>query len=200
METLVSMLEGVKRGYENPSVENAIRRAFQSGGLLTSKMFELLPPGLDSVCRDFYARNLGRRAGSAKVFTNTDPVRIHDVARVAAAFPNTRFVFVKRNLEDNMLRIYMRKYLGGNAYAYDLKSTREHLLWYHQMIDVLAEKLPDITRVVHYEDMVANPAGALGVAADLCGLPMTDAPLPMVGDDRGCAEPYRQLMAAALEG
>ena len=46
--------------------------------------------------------------------------------------------------------------------------------------------------------MVADPASALRVAADLCGLPMTDAPLPAIGDDRGCAEPYRQFMAAEL--
>ena len=50
-----------------------------------------------------------------------------------------------------------------------------------------------------YEEMIADPAGALRVAADLCGLPMRDGPLPALGDDRGCAEPYRQFMAAALE-
>ena len=200
METLLAALDDVKRGYENPSVANAIRRTFQSAGLLTAGMFEILPPRLDSECRDLYLEELARRAGAAKVFTNTHPVRIHDVARVAAAFPDVRFIFVKRNLEDNMLRIYMRKYEFGNPYAYDLKSTREHIVWFHEMIDVLAKKLPDMARVIHYENMVADPADALRVAADLCGLPMTDAPLPMVGDDRGCAEPYRQLMAAALEG
>lgn len=199
MEALVATLDGVKRGYENPSVENAIVRTFQSAGLLTARMFEVLPPRLDSECRDIYLEELARRAGSAKVFTNTHPGRIHDAARVAAAFPGVRFIFVKRNLEDTMLRIYMRKYQSGNPYAYDLKSTREHIAWYHEMIDALAEKLPDIARVVHYEDMVADPAAALRVVADLCGLPMSHGPLPATGDDRGCAAAYRQLMAAALE-
>ena len=199
METLVATLDGVKRGYENPGVENAIRRTFQSAGLLTSKMFEVLPPRLDAQCAEIYLEELARRAGPAKVFTSTDPVRIHDAARVAAAFPDARFIFVKRNLEDNMLRIYMRKYLSGNSYAYDLKSVREHIVWYHHMIDALAEKLPDIVRVIHYEDMIADPAAALRVAADLCGLPMQHGPLPEIGDDRGCAGPYRRLMAAALD-
>jgi tetratricopeptide (TPR) repeat protein len=199
METLVATLDGVKRGYENPSVENAVRRTFQSASLLTSRSFEVLPPRLDSHCRDLYLKELVRRAGPAKVFTNTHPARIHDAARVAAAFPNTRFIFVKRNLEDIMLRIYMRRYASGNSYSYDLKSARDHILWYHQMMDVLAEKLPDIVRIIHYEDMVADPAGALRVAADLCGLPMHDGPLPPTGDDRGCAEPYRQFMATALQ-
>jgi tetratricopeptide (TPR) repeat protein len=199
MEALVATLDGVKRGYENPSVENAIRGAFQSAGLLTSLMFEILPPAFDALCRDIYLdEELGRRAGPAKVFTNTHPSRIHDAARIAAAFPRVRFIFVKRNLEDNLLRIYMRKYTRGNSYAYDLKSARDHITWYHQMIDALTEKFPDIVRVVQYEEMVADPAATLRVAAELCGLPMTDKPLPEIGDDRGCAAPYRGLMAAVL--
>jgi tetratricopeptide (TPR) repeat protein len=200
MEALVAGLGGVKRGYENPGVENAIRRTFQSAGLLTSKLFEVLPPRLDSQCRELYLKELVRRAGSAKVFTNTHPGRIHDVARVAAAFPDVRFIFVKRNLEDNMLRIYMRKYLVANPYAYDLKSIRDQIRWYHEIIDVLAGKLPDIVRVIHYEDMVAHPVSALRVAAELCGLPMPAGPLPDIGDDRDCAAPYRQLMIAELGG
>jgi tetratricopeptide (TPR) repeat protein len=199
MESLVATLDGVKRGYENPSVERAICRTFQSAGLLTAGMFEALPPTLDSYCCDLYAKELARRAGSANVFTNTHPVRIHDAARVAAAFPNVRFIFVKRNLDDNMLRIFMRKYLSGNPYAYDLKSIRDHLIWYHQMIDVLAEKLPNIARVILYEDMVTDPLAARQVAADLCGLSVSQRPLPAIGDDRGCAAPYRKMMAAALE-
>jgi tetratricopeptide (TPR) repeat protein len=198
MEALAGALDDVKRGYENPSVENAIRRTFQGAGLLTAGMFEMLPPRLDSMCRDIYLKELAQRAGSAKVFTNTHPGRIHDAARVAAAFPDVRFIFVKRNLEDNMLRIYMRKYAFGNPYGYDLAAIRNHITWYHEMIDVLAEKLPLISRVVHYEDMVADPRAALSVAAELCGLPMKHGPLPNIGDDRGCAEPYRDFMAAAL--
>jgi len=58
----------------------------------------------------------------------------------------------------------------------------------------MAQKPPDIVRVVHYED-----AAALQVAADLCGLPMTDKPLPKIEDDCCCAEPYREFMTAALK-
>jgi tetratricopeptide (TPR) repeat protein len=198
METLVASLDGVKRGYENPAVENAIRRTFQSAGLLATSMFEVLPPKLDADCRDLYLEELSRRAGSAKVFTNTHPGRIHDAARVAAAIPGARFIFVKRNLEDNMLRIFMWKYLTGNSYAYDLKTVRDHIIWYHQMIDTLADKLPDITRVVHYEDMVADPAATRAAIGDFCGLELNDRPIPPLGDDRGCAEPYRQFMAGVL--
>ncbi len=194
IESLVAGLNGVKRGYENPSVENAIRRTFQSAGLLTSSMFEVLPPKLDPECRGLYLEELSRRAGSAKVFTNTHPGRIHDVARIAAAFPNVRFLLVKRDIHDNMLRIFMRKYRSGNVYAYDLDTIREHITWYHQMIDVLAEKLPGIVRVVQYEELVTDPASTLALAAELCGLQPGDQSPPLLGDDRNCAGPYQHWL------
>lgn len=199
MEALTATLHGVKRGYENPIVENAIRRTFQNAGLITARAFDELPAPLDAQCREIYLDELARRAPSAKVFTNTHPARIYDAARMAAAFPGVRFLFVKRDPDDNLLRIFMRRYATGNSYSYNLKLAREHIAWYHQMIDALAEKLPQAARVIRYEDMVSDPRGALQAAADLCGLSVGDAALPDIGDDRDCAAPYRAAMAAALE-
>jgi tetratricopeptide (TPR) repeat protein len=196
MEKLVSALAGVKRGYENPIVEKSVRRTFQSAALLASGSLGHLPPQLDPMFREIYQEELARRAGSAPVFTNTHPVRIYDVARMVSLFHDVRFIFVKRDVDDVVLRIFMLRYHRGNAYAYDLKSAREHVVWYHRMMDLLAEKFPDIVRVVRYEDMVTDPPAALRAAADLCGLPMVHGSLPAIGDDRGSAEPYRQLMAA----
>ena len=68
-----------------------------------------------------------------------------------------------------------------------------------EMMDELAAKLPDRVRIINYEDMVRDPAGALRVAAELCGLPPPKGPVPTIGDDRGAAGPYRELMAAALK-
>jgi hypothetical protein len=124
-EQLTATLAGVKRGYENPIVDNAVRGTFQTAALLTNTFFEALPAQLDSQCRELYLEELARRAGSAKVFTNTHPVSVHDAARVTAAFPNVRFIFVKRNLEDVLRRIFLRKYSQGNAYAYDLRAARD---------------------------------------------------------------------------
>jgi len=157
-----------------------------------------LSENLRPVCRKIYAAQLSERAARAQVFTNTLPVRIHDADVLAATLPNVRLLFVKRDPDDNVLRIYMRRYRVGNQYAYDLGAARDHVLWYHQMIDLLAEKLPEIVRVVRYEDIVADPAAALRVAADLCGLPVISIPLTSIGDDRGCATPYRDWMAAEL--
>jgi tetratricopeptide (TPR) repeat protein len=200
MEQLVGTLAGVKRGYENPSVEMALRRAFQTAGLLSSDYFELLPEQLHSLYRDLYLGELARRAPSAKVFTNTAPRHVEGAGLFAGIFPNVRFIGVKRNVEDVILRMFQSRYNAGNFYSYDLKAARDYVLRYHQLMDLLAEKLPAMVRIIRYEDMVADPAAALRVAVDLCGLPVPTAPPPAVGNDRGCAEPYRQFMAAELAG
>ena len=188
MEQLLATFHGVKRGSENPSVDKAIRRTFQSANLLPSNQMALLPPQLYPQCRDLYLEELARRAKSARVFTNTSPFLIYKSELMASVFPNVRFILLRRNLEDTILRMYQQRYRTGHVYSYDLRAARDYVAWYHQMIELLAKKFPDIVRVIDYEDMVANPAAAVRTAADLCGLPQTDGPLPEVGDDRGCAD------------
>lgn len=196
METMVANLEGVKRGYENPCVDKAIRQTFQGAGLLTNRFFEVLPPQLYPQCRKIYLEELNMRAGAAKVFTNTLPSRINDAALMSIVFPNTKFVFVKRDPDDIAFRIFMRHYRNENSYAYDMGMIREHIEWYHQMMDLMEQKNPENVRIVRYEEMVENPAAALKVAADLCKLSMPKDVVLSVGDDRGCAQPYRDMIAA----
>jgi hypothetical protein len=198
LESLVGMLEGVKRGYENPSLDNAISRTYQDAGLLSTYTLDYLPPQFYPLVRKIYAEELVQRGGSTRVFTNTHPGYIHEAGRLAQTLPNARFLFVKRNLDDVVLRMFMRLYRRGNSYAYDLSAARAYIEWYDQIADLLAEKLPDTVRVVRYEDMVADPDAALRLAAELCGLPMPKGPVPTIGDDRGCAKPYRNLIASEL--
>ena len=199
-EGLVATLNGVKRGYESPCLRDAILRTFQAGSLLGAAALEHLPPHLYPLCREYYVEELGRRAGSARVFTNSAFGQIYIAALISDMLPNVRFLFVKRDVEDNVFRIFMTKYRSGNAYAYDLKAAREHVVQHHEMIDLMAEKFPDIVRVVRYEDVVTDPAAARAVAAELCGLPIPDEmAVPAVDSDRGCSAPYRERMAIVLK-
>lgn len=199
VEKLVGMLPAVKRGYENPIVENVVRWTFQAGNLLTVSSLGQLPAQLFPLFRKTYHEELARRMGSAEVFTNTLPTYIHDAAHLASLIPGARFIFVKRNVEDNLLRIFMRKYRDEVPYGYNLKAAREHILWYHQMMGVMAERFPRIVRVINYEDMVVNPGEALRIAAELCGLPSWSGQIPAVVGDVGCARPYQQFISDALK-
>lgn len=199
MEKLVSSLDGVTRGFENLIVENVVRRTFQASALPPDSLLGHLPPQAYPLCREIYHEELVRRTGPTKVFTNTHSGCIFELAHIVSVFENVRFIFMKRNLDDNLLRIYMRKYGVGNAYGYDLKAAREHILWYQQMIDLMAEKFSNIVRVISYEEMVSNPAAALRTVAELCGLPLPEGPVSTVAGDPGCAAPYRRFMALELE-
>ena len=194
LERLVASLEGVKPGCEVPIVEKAVRRTFQAAAIPATIYLEDLPPTLLPTFRENYLEDLVRRAGSARVFTNTLPGRIHDAGLLAMTVPNVRFLLVKRNSDDAAWRIYMTKYLFWNSYAYDLKAIRDYLNWYNTMIDLTVAKLPKVAQVVTYEAMVDDPATVLRQAADLCGLNFKDNPVPAAGNDRGCAAPYRELM------
>jgi hypothetical protein len=198
MEWLAAQLPGVKRGYENPMVENATRRSFQEAGLITRRRLAELPPPLDELFCQNYFGELEERARGARVFTNTHPGRINDAWRLATAVPDIRFVFMKRDPYDLALRIYMKRYHSGHAYSYDLREIFRYIAWYHSMIDGIAEQFPSLARIIAYEDMIADPRRALAQVAELCGLAVPDVDLPEAGDDRGAAVPYRSAMDAAL--
>lgn len=200
MEQLVATLPGVTRGYENPIVETVMRRTFQIASLPGGGSLATLPPALHHLCREIYFQELVRRVGSTSVFTNTLASRISDAALLTSVIPNARFIFLKRDLEDNLLRIYMRQYTKGNAYAYDLKTARDYILWYRDMSNLMVDKFPNVVRIIAYEEMVTDPAAARATAAELCGLPASDAPLPAISSDIGCAAPYHRFIAAALSG
>lgn len=194
LERLLGALDGVKTGYENPIIENAVRRTYQAAAMPASSYLEELPTALWPAFRENYRNDLLQRAGRARVFTNTLHGVIHDAAIVARLIPNSRFLIMKRDPDDVALRMYMTKYLAANSYAYDIQSIRDYLSWHERMIDLTIEKIPGICRVVRYEAMAADPRAALREAADLCGLDAGQMPEPTGGNDSGCAIPYRELM------
>lgn len=198
LERLVGQLAGVRRGFERRLIEPAARRAAQLSGLLTISDPADLPRALDDCFRDFYLRDLVEFAAGAKIVTDTHPGMIASVGRVAATVPNVRFVFVKRDPFDVALRIFMKPYRSGNHYAYDIGTIFEHLSWYYGMIDLWCAKLPAISVCIDFEEMIGEPATALRRVADLCGAAALDDPLPEVGDDRNCSQPYRKFIDAAL--
>lgn len=198
MEWLAAHLPGVRRGYENPIFENAIRHTFQGAGLITRGQIVELPPQLDQVFCQNYLDELKERAGKARIFTNTHPGRIGDAWRLASAVPGVRFILVKRDPFDLALRIFMKHYQSANPYAYDLGAIFRYIGWYHAMMDGIAARFPEIARVLSYEDMTANPEATLATVAELCGVDVLDGPVPELGDDRGASAPYRNFMESAL--
>jgi hypothetical protein len=155
-----------------------------------------LPNDLHALFRDRYLDEVARRAGSARVLTSALSDHIHHVSAMTALIPNVRFVLMRRNPHDVALRMYMSKYLRGNAYAYDLKSIADHVAWYNAMIALVAQKHSDVSIVVTYENMIADPNAVLHSVAGLIGLSVGSGPRPDLIDDRDVAEPYKEFMGA----
>ena len=191
LERILGELPGVKRGYENPIIDNTVRSTSQSAGILTINNLVGLPEFLDQRFAEAYSKDLRRRAEASKVFTNTNPGRIDEVGRLINTVPNMRFVFIKRDHADTALRIYMKHYReDSNVYAYDLQSTFAEITWYHQMIDIWQNSFSKHCLTVEYEDMVADPAAMVRRIASFCGLQAESVGIAAIGDDRGCAAGY----------
>lgn len=193
-ERIAGAIDGIKRGFENPIIENAVRRTFQEAALISRQRPLELPTGLDQRFRANYLEELRSRADTAKVFSNTHPGRIFDVYRMATALPNCRFLFIKRSTDDLILRIFMKRYQSGHLHSYDLDATREYVDWYYQMMDEFCLKFPTITSQLNYEDIIAAPELVVSVLQNMCHLPATATIIPAIGDDRGAADGYKLLM------
>ncbi len=194
LEKLVSTLDGVKRGFENTGPENAINRTFQDAGLIKSWSLKHLPPQFYPQFRTNFEEELNIRAGQARVFTNTHPAYMLNAGEFTALVPNVRFLFVKRTVADLTVRIFMRSYQSGNAYAYRIESIREHISWYHKMMDMMADKYPEIVRIVNYEELVDDPINVRNEAARLCSIPNLGKEKITIPDDRGYANNYAQYI------
>jgi len=198
MERLISHLDGVKRGYENRIVETAVRRTSQLCGLLTIDSLNSLPSGLDEKFSEIYVEELMARADATRAFTNTHPGRISNVGRLAQTVPNSRFIFVKRDLNDIVFRIFTKQYRANtNYYGYSIKNISNYVSWYYEMVDTWINTMPEICLTLSYEDMHTDPGETLNRAAEFCGLEVSGSKLPPLGDDTGCAEPYLTFLQHA---
>jgi hypothetical protein len=199
VEQLVKQLEGVKCGYENRLVERATRRTSQLSGLLTLRNPADLPEALDERLRATYLEELLEFAGSAKIVTDTYPAMIPYVGRVASTSPNARFIFVKRDRYDCALRIFMKHYRAGNDYAYSIETIFDYISWYYDMAEIWLAKFPELTISVDYHQVVGEPKATLARLAEFCGARIAKGELPKLGDDRDCAQAYRELLDHTLK-
>ncbi len=193
-ESLFSSQEGVTRGYENLAINNAVTTAYQMGGLMSLPSLGQLPEQLYPIVKDVYRKLLG----DAALVTNTSPGHIWDTPFFFKAIPNLRCVFVKRNPEDLMLKIFMKYYNEANTFSYDLRALQKYLALYYKMIDLVCEAFPTRCKVIHYDQLVADPKKSLEQMCALCDITPDYSSLPDIPDDRECSAPYRQMMAAEM--
>jgi len=198
-ESIIASQLDVCRGYENPAMPRAIISAYQEGSLVTFNSIAQLPLQLYPLVKKFYKENIDKIIGGNKIFTNTTPGHIWDSPILTQVIPNAKFVFVKRNFYDLILRIYMKNYKSGNFYSYNLEVLQNYIRQYEKMIDFMKEAFPKNSIIINYEDMVRDPGKTLDQICELCDLVPDHSLLSIVPSDVGCSEPYRELIDAALD-
>ena len=192
LEWLLSTQLSLVRGYEHDVVDDAIRRSRGENIAAPSRPLGTLNQSERAAFRENFQRLIIERAAGAQIVTSTLPKRIEDAILVARHIPNARFVFVTRDIDDLTLRIYMRNYQSDFDFVGSVATIKHYLGCFEEMSTVLQKRLGARAITVSYEDIVADPAAAISRVASLCGVSRrADAvPIPVVGDDRGCAAAY----------
>jgi hypothetical protein len=109
--------------------------------------------------------------------------------------PNASFIFVDRDIWDNGMRIFFNNYGPGDLkYSYRFSSIVRQIRRWRSAMDWWVDKQPGRCLKVSYEDLVADSRSVLSNICRFCDLPMPDAPISPVFDDRGCAVPYAKMI------
>lgn len=192
IERYLGQASGVKKGYENHLLAQSVVRANHIDSRPSSSALNELSGGLFEAFCVLYADKLREHAGADKFFTTTNPNHITDVAEILNALPQAKFVLVKRDVADTVIRMLLQSYETGNVYTLDPDWARGHVERYHQMIDIWAEKFPDQTLVVSYDNLVETPKKLLGQVLEFTGIGAENIGQIDISpfDDRGVADGY----------
>jgi tetratricopeptide (TPR) repeat protein len=197
VEQFLKAFNAVRCGHENLLVQSAVRLSNQLSGYLSSGNFASLPADAYPVFSRIYGQELRRRAGHAAVFTTSSPGLLDHVPRILAAMPRSKFVFVKRDVNDLALRIFFKKYERGHYFSYDVSKIYSYIAFYHALIDIYLNRFPENSILVRYEDMVANPSTTAHRLAQFCSIDEELDVVPDVGNDVGCSAPYLDKLKTA---
>lgn len=193
LEAMFCSVANCKRGFENSLIKETIRSTTKSWDVPAHFSNLNIPKNLESVWRDKYVEEVKYRVGAAEIFSCTKPGYISIAHRIAEIIPNSRFVFVKRNIDDVCMRIFMYLYEEDNYYSYDYDALRACVERYHKCIDLLIGVMPDRCMVTSFEAMVNEPVATVERIAALCGVSCDPSTLKQCPDDIGFANPYVNL-------
>lgn len=198
LENLIGSVDGVKTGFEHNIVKDTAKRVAQKADLLSEDQLSDISSELNELSSRTYHEALSRHGGDASFLTITHPGATSDVGRLVDCVPEARFIFMKRNLDDNALRIFGYFYSPNtNQFASNIRDIYEYLDLHNRMIDNWLEKLGTKAMLISYEELAKNPGDTLERVCEFCGLKPPSNPDLQTGNDAGCAKPYKKWLGDA---
>jgi hypothetical protein len=189
LESMLACSRSVARGFETLRLSNREKKPANT-------------PQADDALREFpfgtktYAEFLVRlreESGNARYVTSTLPTLISSVGNNAELYPESKFIFVFRNMDDLILRILMKKYATRNHYAYDAVSIRRYVSFYYEAAGIWLEKLGDRALAVNYDEMVTSPGRVLQQISQFCDIEIDPNNPPQLYYDAGVASHYQNI-------
>ncbi|HBK47094.1 MAG TPA: sulfotransferase [Xanthomonadaceae bacterium] len=126
-----------------------------------------------------YMRGAREAAGGHALFIDKMPVNYLYCGMIAAAMPKARILHLVRDPLDTAYAIYKTLFYGAYPFSYDLGELAEYYLAYRAAMAHWHAVLPGRILDVHYESLVAEPAGQVERVVQWCDLaqasPASDA-------------------------
>lgn len=136
-----------------------------------------------------YEKAAWREAGDAERVTDTTPMNFMVFGLAAQLFPRARFIVCRRDPIDNCLSIYRQQLTQPHAYAHDLDTLGRYYRLHETLIGHWKAVLGDRLYMLQYEQLVAEPEGAIRRLLKFCGLPFDAACLAFHDTDRMVTSP-----------
>ncbi len=123
-----------------------------------------------------YLAVLDDASANAQRVVDKMPANYRHLGVIHAAFPNARFLHVRRNPLDTCLSIYFQRFNVTHAYANDLQDLAHHYKSYESLMAHWRAVLPPGAMLeVPYEGLVQDHEGWSRKMIDFLGLPWNDA-------------------------
>ncbi|MCH9673400.1 MAG: sulfotransferase, partial [Gammaproteobacteria bacterium] len=140
------------------------------------------PAGLNGAAPETFSRAasgyldaLDRHDTAHAHITDKMPGNFRYVGLIAALFPKARIVYCRRHPLDVCLSIYFRHFVGGHAYAYDLRALATEYVIHERLMDHWCALLPDRVLRLDYEALVADQQTQSRQLIQFLQLPWDDA-------------------------
>jgi len=199
LERCLSTIDGAIPGYESHIVKEAVRRTSQKEGLPTIENPIHLPAHLADRFSEYYHSELRSRTNGARIFINTHPGLISSVGALMQTIPNSRLIFIERDIYDTAIRIYLKKYKKKNFYSYNINAIFKQIYWYNQMIKTWNEKFEKKSIIINYRDLFNDNKECAFKISELLRINLESINIDNASNDIGCGKYYTNFFDSEKE-
>lgn len=109
-------------------------------------------------------------------YIDQDPLNFRYLHIIAAMFPQARIVLCQRQRRDTALSLWSQDFAHADcAFAYDFADIAHYAAGHDALVEHWRRTLPLPIHTTSYEDLVADPQGALASLREFAGMPAADA-------------------------